>query len=197
MTKSLIAIDCDEVLLPLHEPFLKHHNETYGTAYAYPDPEGRYYLHQFIGEHHDVVTQKLKTYSNSPEFAKLAPLAGAIKTINHLITRFRFVGITARQDFMQEVTFATLSQNFGSAFEDIHFTPYNGKGEHSSKLQLCKELGSRFIIDDNLHTVTECAAGGMEAILFGEYHWNKTNTLPAHVTRCQDWTAVKDYFDAR
>lgn len=197
MKKPLIAIDCDEVLMPLHEPLMLHHNDTYGTDYAIPDPAGRYYLDQYTDEPHDVVMDKVRRFVGSPEFGGLEPIKDSVETINHLTNRYTLAVVTARQDFMQEITKETLRRYFGKSFESIHFTPYAGNGKHASKLEVCQELGANFIIDDTLLTVTSCAKAGLEAILFGEYHWNKSVHLPPGVSRCKDWAAVKEYFDAR
>ena len=65
------------------------------------------------------------------------------------------------------------------------------------KVDMCKRLGAIALIDDSLSHVTECAEEGIEGVLFGDYPWNQADELPSGVTRCVDWPAVLEYFDAR
>ncbi|HSX37066.1 MAG TPA: hypothetical protein VLG13_03040, partial [Patescibacteria group bacterium] len=94
--KPIIAVDIDEVLFPLHEHFLKHHNEQYGTDFIFPDPEGRYYLNEFSGDNLKIIMRKLRHYYKSGETAHLQPLPGAIKAINKLHKRFDLVILSSQ-----------------------------------------------------------------------------------------------------
>jgi 5'(3')-deoxyribonucleotidase len=196
MKKPVIAVDCDEVLLPLHEPLLMYHNKVYGTNFVHPDTQGRYYLEHFTGEPYDQVLVKLKTYVDTPAFIELQPIPGAIKAIKKLSKKYNLIVITARQDFMEEVTRRTLETHFGSSFDDIHFTAYKGGGKHATKLDLCQQHKVNYLIDDNAHTISEVAEAGINGILFGEYEWNRLPELPKGAIRCGDWESVLEYFDA-
>ncbi|HSX36888.1 MAG TPA: hypothetical protein VLG13_02090, partial [Patescibacteria group bacterium] len=95
-TKPIIAVDVDEVLFPLHLPFLIHHNAKYDTEFVYPDPEGRYYLNEFSGDNLKIIMRKLRHYYKSGETAHLQPLPGAIKAINKLHKRFDLVILSSQ-----------------------------------------------------------------------------------------------------
>lgn len=201
MARSIIAVDIDEVLQPLHAPFLEHQNVTYGTDFQYPDESGRYYLEQFTGESSEVVEEKLKLYVKSSEFQDLKPLSGAIKAIEWLKSQnYTLVVITARQHFFMEATHDFLDSHFPQAFKDVRFIDHfvgSALKPSAAKLEICRELGAEFLIDDNLDTAVAFAATGGSALLFGRYHWNEEEHLPGRVTRCADWKAVLEYFDGR
>jgi hypothetical protein len=50
-------------------------------------------------------------------------------------------------------------------------------------------------IDDQPKHCVAAADIGIKALLFGEYSWNRTDTLPVGVARVKDWVAVLQYFD--
>ena len=198
---TIVAVDIDEVLQPLHAPFLAHQNNIYGTDFQYPDGEGRYYLEQFTGESSEVVEEKLKTYVESAEFKDLKPLPGAIQAIEWLKSQdYTLVVITARQHFFMEATHNFLDSHFPRAFDNVRFIDhYVGAAlkPADAKLEICKEVGAEILIDDNIDTARAFASTGKSALLFGHYHWNKDERLPDGVIRCADWSAVKEYFEAR
>ena len=200
MKKPVIAVDIDEVLQPLHQPLLKHHNKRYATTFAYPDSQGRYFLEELTGESSKSVEGKLIKFIKSREFAEAEPLPGAAETVQLLKKRgYELIIVTSRQPFFKLDTQNFLKSHFPDLFAAVHFIPYAAGAAMSSaasKLTICQQIGARYIIDDNTKNAIACAEGGIEAILFGEYHWNKHENLPAGVTRCRDWRAVQEYFDA-
>lgn len=199
MNKPVIAVDIDEVLSPLHLPFLKHHNETYGTKLKYPDPQGRYYMHQLSGETHEVNIARLEKFVNSKAFADIRPIDGAVQAIKKLEEKYELVILTARQLFYLDVTHIWLSRHFPNVFRDVHFVGLqrNSQDMHMPKAKFCKKIGACYLIDDAFKTVVECPAEGIEGLLFGSYHWNQAGDLPKGVTRVRNWQEVLEYFDAR
>lgn len=197
-SRPVIAVDIDEVLLPLHEHFLYHHNEQYGTKFVYPDPEGRYLLQEFTGEEVPVLLQKLRTYYESGETKHLQPLPGAVAAIKQLRKRYDLVIISNQQLFQGKYSQIAIKKHFGNAFKDIYFTALPAPGHDPlSKSEICKKVGATYLVDDTIKNAVHCAAEGIEVILFGDYHWNKQEDLPAGITRCRDWQEVLEYFDGK
>lgn len=200
LMKNVIAVDIDEVLSPFHEPFLMHHNRTYGTAYTYPDSENRYYLEEFTGEPSEIVEAKIHQFVSSSDFQQAEPLPGAQAAITSLKEQgFELVVITARPPFYNATTDQFMERHFPNIFVGVHTIPHfvgSALTPAAGKLALCQKLGASYLIDDNLGTAAVIAESGMQAIVFGDYHWNQTELLPEGVTRCKDWTAVQKYFEA-
>jgi 5'(3')-deoxyribonucleotidase len=200
MSKPIIAVDIDEVLSPLHAPFLNYHNKEYGTEYAYPDTQGRYYLQEFTGETFEQAERKIHDFVDHESFAELViPLPGAIEAAKRLKAKgYRLIVVTSRQPFYDQVTKDFIAEHFPDVFEAVHFIPYylgSALTPGAAKVEICQDLGVQYLIEDNLETAKLAGKAGIEAILFGEYHWNKQAILPANVTRCKDWAAVEKYFD--
>jgi hypothetical protein len=198
--KQVVVIDIDEVLQPFFHPFHIHHDEQYGTTITKSDPQDRYYLEQFTGDPSEVVERKLEAYVKTEDFTKIKPLRGAVEAVLWLRQHdFEPVVITARQPFFVKATHNFLDAHFPQAFKGVHFISHHVGSSltpAASKLDICKELGAAYVIDDNVGTATLCAEAGIKAILFGDYSWNQSGDLPEGVTRCKDWAAVLEYFDA-
>lgn len=41
------------------------------------------------------------------------------------------------------------------------------------------------------------AESNIQALLFGDYLWNKADNLPKNVSRVKNWQDVKEFFDAQ
>ncbi|HSX15228.1 MAG TPA: hypothetical protein VLF40_00370 [Candidatus Saccharimonadales bacterium] len=198
MSKQTIAVDIDEVLSPLHDVVLTHHNQVYGTDFPVDDTEARYFLSDYTHDSDDVIKAKLMHFVDSEAFKNIKPFDEAIKILTQLSEHFDIIVITARQDFYEAATKAWLQQHFPDVFRSIHFTDYSvGTVLKIPKAQVCKDNGASYIIDDSLKTIRDCAEAGLGAILFGDYPWNQADELPSGVTRCKDWPAVLEFFERR
>lgn len=109
---------------------------------------------------------------------------------------FRLVVVTSRQLIIKQDTENWLRHNFApDSFTDVVFGNHWGlHGRKISKLDLCKELGAKLLIDDSLIYAKEIAAAGMQSVLFdldGSYMWNKTDEpLPRGIMRVSNWQQV-------
>ena len=64
-----------------------------------------------------------------------------------------------------------------------------------TKAEVCKEIGAVALIDDSLKHLLQCSEVGIEGILFGDYPWNQTDSLPENITRCTNWLEVLEHLN--
>ena len=198
MKKPTIAVDVDEVLSPLHELVILHHNLTYGTMLTPYDASGKYYLHEFTGDQEAEAIAKLDSYFQTDKSYQDGPINGSLAALKRLSQNYKLVIVTSRQDKFAAHTRQWLETHFPKLFAEVHFTAYvTNQGVKVQKSVICQQLGAEWLIDDNVGYVSECAAAGIHGILFGDYPWNRAKTLADNVTRCKDWKAVLEYFDAQ
>jgi hypothetical protein len=103
---------------------------------------------------------------------------------------------------MHADTLEWLDRHYQGLFSDVHLAGlFDVLTEHShkgTKVELITRIGADYLIDDQPKHCLAVAQAGGQAILFGDYSWNRNiGPLPKGVTRCLDWVAVKEYFDGR
>lgn len=74
---------------------------------------------------------------------------------------------------------------------------YGREGVKKSKPEMCKELGAVLLIDDSLDYARQCAESNLNAILFGDYPWNKLENEDLHenIVRVAHWKEVEQAID--
>lgn len=197
MKKPIIAVDIDEVLFPNVPTLLPFYNKVSGTDIRQEQMK-TYFIEDITGETLESILGKIEAYLKTEHYNEGQPIEGSIESIKKLRERFKLVLVTSRQHFWRGVTEEFINTHFEDQFDELHYThTVKSPNDDRPKLDICVEIGAELLIDDSLSNVTKCAAGGIKAILFGDYPWNQTDKLPIGVTRCKDWPAVLEYFDAK
>jgi 5'(3')-deoxyribonucleotidase len=196
--KPVLAIDIDDVLSEHYGILIDYFNLVYGLKLDHER------LHHGILREvmvdvdlpREQIVEETERFLNSPGFNP-HPLPHAIDVITKLKPRYHLVIVTARGDFIEEKTRGWLKQHFAEAFSNVEFvgTIGWGRGMDVGKTDKLQQLDANILIDDNLRHCTEAAALGVKAVLFGEYSWNRSETLPGGVTRAQDWLEVEKLLD--
>ena len=191
MTKPVIAIDIDDVLIPHESLLVAQYKKHIDAAYPHSDM----YSFDLTAQSEKVrarVVQVMTNYIASEEFFTVAPVKEAGAALVLLKQAYRLVIVSVRADFMVDRTKRWLEQHFPKTFEDTRFVQVAewGQGPKQSKLNLLQELGVSVLIDDNLRHATMAAAEGIKVLLFGDYPWNKTDNLPKDIIRVRDWDEV-------
>lgn len=58
------------------------------------------------------------------------------------------------------------------------------------KAQVCQDIGADLLIDDHLSHAELAAKCGVQVFLFGDYPWNKADSLSPNITRVGGWGDV-------
>ncbi|KAF9897247.1 hypothetical protein BX616_005928, partial [Lobosporangium transversale] len=121
--------------------------------------------------------------------------------------RFSLVIITARQQFVADLTKKFVDRHFPGIFESIyfanHFLTEQEKLTFISKPKsvICRDVHAQLLIDDSLENAIEVAKAGVPVLLFdlnGKYKWNKLpegqDMLPEKITRVHSWKDIQAWF---
>ena len=190
MTKPKVAVDCDDVLIGTAPQILAHYNAAHGTNISdYTE------IWQLMSS--EKTRDNRNTYLDSEEYMDSEPVQDAIQVLTKLSERFDLHIVTGRPTFMQDITLAWLAKHLPDIFKTVIFTDFFKDKGGRSKADVCLEIAASYLIDDHAHHCTAVARVGVQAILFGDYPWNKAANLPTGVTRCKDWAAVLEYFDGK
>ncbi|KAF8942644.1 hypothetical protein BGZ47_006295, partial [Haplosporangium gracile] len=120
--------------------------------------------------------------------------------------RFSLVIVTARQQFVADLTKKFVDRHFPGIFESIyfanHFLTEQEKLTFVSKPKsvICRDVHAQLLIDDSLENALEVSKAGIPVLLFdlhGKYKWNQIEEgqqLPDKVTRVKSWKDIQAWF---
>jgi uncharacterized HAD superfamily protein len=201
MKKPIIAVDIDDVLFDENMAVLRFVNEQYGlslTAEDY-DIDAPYwgYWEKVWKVSDDEGAKRYEAYIASGVKLNHHVMSGAVESIKRLKKQYRLVIITARDDRQVELTHAWLDKHFPGVFDEIAFVHVWSGDIKASKAVIASKLEVSYLIDDNAEHCKLAAEAGIEAILFGDYGWNRSVELVDGVTRARNWQEVTEYFNGR
>lgn len=189
MKKFVIAIDCDDVIVPTAQIILEHYNKNYGTnitldKFYSKDPE--------VWNVSDmaIAARRVDDYLMTEEYQHTPPFKESIEAISELAKYHELHLVTGRADFLSESTEKMLAENFPGLFKTLEFTNFYTENPRS-KADVCVNLKADYLIEDHLYHANVVAECGTKVLLFGEYPWNQTDEpLPPNIQRVRDWNEV-------
>ncbi|HEX5797583.1 MAG TPA: hypothetical protein VFX86_04305 [Candidatus Saccharimonadales bacterium] len=197
--KQVIAVDLDDVLSINIPAFIRFSNQKWGTNLTL---EG--YQENWMGMW-DIDERTLAERSEviRREFWHTLEHSGeALPVLQTLSKKYKLVIATSRRREMKQPTKEWIDRYFNGIFEEVHHAGIfdNQRGDIASKVtkaRLYREIGADFIIDDHAKHCIGADKIGVQALLFGDYPWNKAAVLPDTITRVKDWKEVGEYFAKR
>jgi 5'(3')-deoxyribonucleotidase len=197
--KPIIAVDIDDVLSALNENIMHFMNRKYGYSHTLADyyieaPYWNYWA-GIWGVTPAETDKRVEDYIQSGELFNQQLLPGALKTLKALKKEYEFVVITSRDDIYTDATHKWLDEHFEDIFHHVRFIASRKNGHKITKAQVCREIGASYLIDDNAEHCNLAAKAGVQALLFGEYGWNKNAKLHKNTLRTKNWQEVLEYFE--
>lgn len=191
MKRLIIAVDCDDVLVPTTPFFVDAYNVQYGTAVQLSQ------AHQVStdawGADSAVVSERLASLMETEGYRLLAPSAEAIEVLAGLAQHHELHVVTARREHERELTQRMIDDMLPDVFTSLELVGWEG-----SKGLVCQKLGADVLIDDSarhLHDAIKCGLPKQGALIFGNYSWNEKDSGHEDLTLCHDWRAVKKVID--
>lgn len=192
-TSEVIAVDADEILAAFLEHFINYHNLKYKTSLKKDDVKS-FKLEELFGIKEDDVLSRMNEYYESGEVLKIELVEGSIEGIESLLKKgYELQIITARPPHYKKDTIEWVRKYFPDKFKEIHFAfnPFNKHSEKSTKAEICKQIGAKVLIDDNLVNALDCAGNGITVYLM-DAPWNQTEDLPVKVVRVKSWKEITE-----
>ncbi|MFZ1301534.1 MAG: hypothetical protein WAQ27_03080 [Candidatus Microsaccharimonas sp.] len=192
MKRLVIAVDCDDVLVPTTPFFVEYYNQKYGTNVALA--EAHIDSDDIWGVSHDEMLERFGELMLTDAYRTLGPSEVEVAVLTELAKHHELHLVTARKEHERQATQEMLDTQLPGVFTSMEFVGWNG-----SKGEVCKQLGADVLVDDSsrhLHNAIELGLSRTGAILFGDYAWNETSHSHDDLTHCADWPAVKKVIDA-
>ncbi|HJQ08526.1 MAG TPA: hypothetical protein VJ836_03550 [Candidatus Saccharimonadales bacterium] len=128
----------------------------------------------------------------------------AISVLRRLSRLYDLVIVTSRRATLRLETDAWLEKHFPGLFKQIRYVGMWDADQDfahkikQTKTEICREIGTGYLIDDQLKHCISAAEAGIEALLFGNYAWNRHDAeLPRRITRVRNWEDIARYFNVQ
>jgi 5'(3')-deoxyribonucleotidase len=192
LPRKAIAVDLDDVLAAHVEAFIAFSNENYGTNLKTEDYND-FWVHIWQVEQEEI--ERRKAQFHTEESVAAFKFKEEARTVLAALSQdFDLYIVTARPQGLIETTHKWIERNLPGVFKGIHFVPIWEPNNQINKANICRSIGAGYLIDDMPRHCNVVAEGGMKAILFGDYGWNRNEDLAEGVVRCKDWKEVLTYF---
>lgn len=185
MERLVIAIDCDDVLLPSQEHILGQYNMRWSTNVLL---EGAYDANNDAWKADAAtIAERIYEIQQSKEYGEIVPFSDAIEVCHRLAAEHELHLVTARPNKIMPVTTTMLERYFDGIFTEVEHI-----GLGSSKGDVCYRLGASMLIDDNAsHLKTASQSGVPHLLWFGDYPWQNGGAEGIDIKHCRDWYEVE------
>lgn len=191
MKRLVIAVDCDDVLVPTTTFFVEEYNKRYGTNVLLEQAHTQ--SDDIWGATHTVMLERFTETMQTDTYQNLGPTAEEVAVLTELAKNHEFHVITARKEDERALTQAMIDRYLPGIFMSLELVGWQG-----SKGDVIQRINADVMIDDSarhLHDAIEKGLPKRGALLFGEYPWNTNDSLHDDLTVCVDWAAVKEKVD--
>jgi len=194
MPRKTIAIDLDDVLANHAEAFVQFSNEKYGTDITVNEYDDHW--SNLWGEIGRDEIERRATEFHTHELTSVYEVKQDAKRVLKQLSKDNDLFIvTARPEHLVQTSLDWVNKHFEGIFKGVHFVPIWVPDNTITKADIRKQIGATYLVDDLARHCNVAAEGGITAILFGDYNWNRNVTLNESVIRCKDWDAVVTYFN--
>lgn len=190
-TKNIIAVDADEIIAGFLDHFIAYYNGKFQTK-VLKSQISSFKLDPLFNTSEEIFLQRIDEYYQEGEVLKIEPIKGSFEGINKLLKKgYQLEIITARPSTYRDATVEWVTKHFPKKFDQIHFAfnPYNKDSEPVTKAQICKKIGARVLIDDNIDNALDCAKNGIKVLLM-DAPWNQVEDLPKGIIRVKSWKEI-------
>lgn len=193
MTKQSIAIDLDDVLAAHAEAFVQFSNELYKTDLTVDDYTD--YWSEIWQVEEEEVERRSAEFHTPGVVMRFGVKDEALDTLRRLKEHYELFVVTARRKKLIDITQEWLDKEFSGIFLGVHFVPIWEPNNTITKAEISKEIGAIYLIDDLVQHCNLAAEAGIQALLFGDYSWNRSDPLHEDVIRIKDWQSVASFFN--
>lgn len=196
--KPVIAVDIDEVLAHHNVEIVKYHNETYGSEHT---------LEHYVSDHwpeiwgvdREEAARRAVAFHETGVHSRLTPIEDAYESLKRISEHFELHIVTARRRLIIDSTHQWVEQHYPGIFKSIRFVHVWEDIDPPTKAQVCKEIGAVLLIDDSVSHCALASQSGLDALLFGDYPWNRIlpPDFPNEIKRVTDWGQVVEHIRDR
>ncbi len=184
MKRLVIAVDCDDVLMPSAEKIVELYNRKFNTNVLLADSQTPNADWQASREE---IGERIYDIQLTDEYLKIRPYDDAIEVCRRLARSHDLHLVKARPGRIMATTIAMLEANFKDVFQEIEHVGIDG-----NKGEVCRNLRADVLIDDNYKHLETARACDIESrVWFGDYPWQDAIIATDDTIRCRNWAEVE------
>lgn len=198
MAKPVIAIDIDDVVAEFCPAFCDFLRERRGLEVLPEDYREDWvdWLGLSIQGCKDLADE---LFGDKSFYLSLPVLPGTRRVLGQLKDRYEIVAMTSRRTSAKQTTRKWLDKNlenmvgeiyFLGAYDDLAQKDLKEWPHNFTKGDLCREVGVKCLIDDQPKHCLSVAEAGIDAVLFGDYGWNRQVEERGRLMRVKGWREV-------
>lgn len=169
---QIIAVDCDEVLVESVQSLISYANDKYNYNRHYDEVKD-YFLSRnsnFAISDTEAI-QLFDEYFASDVAKNTLPVVWAYEKLSYWKKLwYELVVITARNQKAEQLTTYQINKHYPNLFSDIRFVSHYTE-QHIPKSQVCQNIWTSLLIEDNIDYCLDVVACGIPCILI-EKPWN-------------------------
>ncbi len=195
MRRLRIAIDIDDVLAENAIGFVAFSNERWGTRLSVDDYSEHWSEMWRVDS--EEAERRAHVFHDSGIIKGYAHVGGAEEVLRNMSQVHHLMITTSRRLQVQSDTLLWIEEHFPGIFASsaVYFSGLWDtvhEGSHKlTKTELITQINADVLIDDQLKHCLAVSETGRNAILFGDYTWNRADNLPDRVVRCRSWSEVE------
>lgn len=192
--KLIIAVDCDDVILPSTKYVIDEYNNRYGTNVCLADSHTAGLDSWGVSDAETL--RRFEVIQTSDKYVRYQkPFPDAINVLKRLSKDHKLYMVTARAPGVIPATQAMVDRYLPGVFESLeHIGSGVGKGA------VCRTLKADVFIDDKLsHLVHASDHGVKHCIWFGDYAWQNKDVEKSQIKdlgdRAGHWLEVEEMIE--
>lgn len=186
--KRKIGFDLDDTTFNFIDNLILFYNDLYSTNLR-REQFREYRFSNVCGGTMEEAIRIVDTFYTTKYFERMQPLPGAVEVASLLSQDDCLEAITARPTSIKERTEWQVRTHFKDNFSKIFHTSnhFTGAKNDGTKLEICLREGISVVVEDSLEYAMQFVNTGIKVLLFGNYPWNQNGSLPADITRVENW----------
>ena len=185
-----IGIDLDEVVAKQLDELVKFYYKKTGKMIS-KDKFHTYYWPDVWGISLEDAIKVDKEFKESESFDNLEIFENAKEILHELSKKNKLYIITARPVAFKDKTLKWIKKNIGLPIAVHHSSDFHLGNKTNTKANICQDLGVSVLIEDQEKYAEECAAAGINVLLFNQ-PWNKNCCENKNIVRVNGWNEVLD-----
>lgn len=188
--KPKIGVDFDDVIFGFMEGFLLFTENNFGDKKDMEEVKS-FFLEDVWGVTAEEMTARIGTYYHSEYHHNAPPIDGALRALEKLSQDYDIHIITSSPGDILSFIKGWLERNGFTFISQIHCTRVVMTDQNPrKKIDIARELGIIYMIDDASHTAEQFVSSGIGFFLLGK-PWNKNFNMD-HVIRVENWGEIEN-----